>query len=137
MWPSTGTSSAPSETRGSNSGVRAIKTATSTDFLNWTAGSYLDYEDAPWSNFYTNAITPYPRAPHIYLGFPKRFVPTRIVGKRMRRCFRTIGRNCTSPETRKGSNGTGSGPQAAGQPLESGTESPSSGCLGCGPHQQP
>ena len=61
------------------SGVRAIKTATSADFFNWTEGRYLDYEDAPLEHFYTNAITPYPRAPHIYLGFPKRFMPTRIV----------------------------------------------------------
>ncbi len=60
-------------------GVRAIKTATSQNFVDWTEGRWLDYLDAPLEHFYTNAIAPYARAPHIYLGFPKRFVPTRIV----------------------------------------------------------
>ena len=60
-------------------GVRGIKTATSTDFLNWTEGKWLDYQDAPLEHFYTNAITPYFRAPHLYVGFPKRFLPMRVV----------------------------------------------------------
>ena len=60
-------------------GVRAIKTATSQNFVDWSEGRWLDYLDAPLEHFYTNAITAYARAPHIYLGFPKRFVPTRIV----------------------------------------------------------
>ena len=61
------------------SGVRAIKTATSSNFVDWTEGQWLDYSDASLEHFYTNAITPYARAPHIYLGFPKRFVPNRVV----------------------------------------------------------
>ncbi len=59
-------------------GVRAIKTAVSGDFLNWPAPVWLRYtEGTPNEHLYTNAITPYARAPHIFIGFPKRFVPGR------------------------------------------------------------
>lgn len=58
-------------------GIRDIRTCTSPDFVNWTEPEFLQYADhAPTlaSQFYTNAITPYPRAPHLLLGFPARFV---------------------------------------------------------------
>lgn len=58
-------------------GVRTIKTATSRDFLHWTPGEWADYGDAPPEHLYTNATVPYFRAPHIYLAFPKRFLPFR------------------------------------------------------------
>lgn len=58
-------------------GVRTIRRATSKDFRQWTTPVWLRYGDAPMEHLYTNAITPYFRAPHIYLGFPKRFVPDR------------------------------------------------------------
>lgn len=58
-------------------GVRTIKHATSKDFLHWTPGEWADYGDAPIEHLYTNATTPYFRAPQIYLAFPKRFVPWR------------------------------------------------------------
>ncbi|MGQ9731305.1 MAG: hypothetical protein ACUVX8_08500 [Candidatus Zipacnadales bacterium] len=58
-------------------GVRTIRRATSMDFLNWTRPEWLDYGEAPQEHLYTNAVQPYLRAPHLYLGFPKRFVPTR------------------------------------------------------------
>ncbi|MDA1313228.1 MAG: hypothetical protein O2968_07835 [Acidobacteria bacterium] len=58
-------------------GVRTIKTATSKDFIHWTPGEWADYGDAPPENLYTNATIPYFRAPHIYLAFPKRFMPFR------------------------------------------------------------
>ena len=54
--------------------VRAIKRATSSDFINWSKGEWLNYGDAPLEQFYTNAITPYFRAPHLYIGFPMRIV---------------------------------------------------------------
>jgi hypothetical protein len=63
--------------RGFKDGVRDIMVGTSPDFLNWTKPVWLDYGDAPPEHLYTNAITPYLRAPHIYLGFPCRFVPSR------------------------------------------------------------
>jgi hypothetical protein len=60
-------------------GVRTIRRCTSKDFLHWSIPTWLKYGDAPPEHLYTNAITPYFRAPHIYLGFPKRFVPERKV----------------------------------------------------------
>lgn len=60
-------------------GVRTIKHATSKDFLHWTPGEWADYGDAPMEQLYTNAATPYFRAPQIFLAFPKRYVPWRHV----------------------------------------------------------
>lgn len=57
--------------------IRDIMTCTSTDFLNWTDPVWLAYPGAPVEHLYTNQVIPYYRAPHIYMGFPKRFVPTR------------------------------------------------------------
>lgn len=56
-------------------GVRTIKYATSKDFVNWTAGAWADFGDAPAANLYTNASTAYERAPHIYFALPRRFMP--------------------------------------------------------------
>lgn len=53
---------------------RAIKTARSTDFLNWTDATLLDYPGAPPEQLYTNQVQPYDRAPHLLLGFPARYV---------------------------------------------------------------
>jgi len=64
--------------RGFSKGVRAIMTCTSKDFLAWTPPVWLEYpEGTPNEHLYTNQITPYPRAPHILMGFPKRFLPSR------------------------------------------------------------
>jgi len=65
--------------RGFQKGVRAIMTCTSKDFLTWTNPVYLKYVDAPNEHLYTNQITQYYRAPHIFMGFPKRFAPSRRV----------------------------------------------------------
>ena len=63
------------------SGIRDVLTCTSGDFLNWTEPEWLEYPGAPSEHLYTNQIAPYFRAPHVYMGFPKRFVPdhTRVV----------------------------------------------------------
>ena len=58
-------------------GVRTIKIAESTDFLNWTPGEWGDFGNAPLEHLYTNGTSPYFRAPHIFVGFPKRFHPWR------------------------------------------------------------
>ncbi len=58
-------------------GYRSIRRATSPDFLEWTDPVQIDLRDSPNEHLYTNAVTPYFRAPHIYLGFPRRFVPER------------------------------------------------------------
>lgn len=63
--------------RQGRAGKRDIMTCTSADFLNWTKPKFLEYPDAPAEHLYVNQIQPYFRAPHIYLGFPKRFVPSR------------------------------------------------------------
>jgi len=57
--------------------VRSIAVRTSVDFIRWTPLRRLEFGDTPPENLYTNAITPYFRAPHILLGFPKRFRPER------------------------------------------------------------
>ncbi len=56
-------------------GIRDIKTATSDDFFSWSDPDWISYPDAPAEHLYTNGITPYFRAPHIFIGLPKRFVP--------------------------------------------------------------
>lgn len=60
-------------------GIRDIKTCTSEDFIHWTKPQWLDWGQAPPEHLYTNAVTPYFRAPHILIGFPMRFVPHRKV----------------------------------------------------------
>ena len=57
--------------------VRDIMTCTSTDFVHWIEPVWLEYPGAPVEHLYTNQITPYYRAPHLFMGFPKRFVPSR------------------------------------------------------------
>ena len=59
-------------------GHRAIKTATSSDFINWSDAPFLSYEGSPPdTHLYTSQIEPYYRAPHIYVGFPTRFIQNR------------------------------------------------------------
>jgi hypothetical protein len=55
--------------------VRAIRTATSKDFLSWENQADLRYGDAPEEQLYTNAVQPYARAPHLLIGFPTRYEP--------------------------------------------------------------
>jgi hypothetical protein len=58
--------------------VRAVQSNTSTDFLTWTEPVPHKYaEGVPWEHFYTSATVPCPTAPHLFLSFPKRFVPAR------------------------------------------------------------
>jgi len=57
--------------------IRDIARCTSKDFLHWSEPEALRYGDAPREHLYTNAITPYFRAPHVFIGFPCRFVPGR------------------------------------------------------------
>ncbi|MEE3372302.1 MAG: hypothetical protein VX346_23405 [Planctomycetota bacterium] len=70
--------------------TKDVMTATSADFVNWSQPRWLEYSDERWIPFssqpsptspyvqlYTNQIQPYHRAPHIYLGFPTRYVDSR------------------------------------------------------------
>lgn len=57
-------------------GVRAIRTATSKDFVTWENEADLTYtEGTPTEHLYTNAVQKYFRAPHLFVGFPTRFEP--------------------------------------------------------------
>lgn len=55
-------------------GVRAIRTATSDDFIHWDNEADLTYTaGTPTEHLYTNAIQKYFRAPHLFIGFPTRY----------------------------------------------------------------
>ncbi|UCF15022.1 MAG: hypothetical protein JSW59_16560 [Phycisphaerales bacterium] len=58
-------------------GFRGIKTSTSEDFRSWRKPMWLSYGDAPAEHLYTNQIQPYYRSPHIFIGFPTRYIPQR------------------------------------------------------------
>ncbi len=73
----------PSEARVSSDhhgGVRSIRRSVSPDFRSWSPPEFIDMGDSQPEHLYTNAATPYFRAPHIYLMFPRRFV----VGRKLR-----------------------------------------------------
>ncbi len=55
-------------------GYRAIRTATSSNFLDWAHYADLTYKDSPDEHLYTNQVAPYFRAPHILLGLPTRYI---------------------------------------------------------------
>ena len=58
---------------------RTVRYATSKDFIHWTRPALVQF-DVPLSmdeQLYTNGVHPYFRAPHIYIGLPKRFAPFR------------------------------------------------------------
>ncbi len=52
---------------------RDIKTAASKDFLSWPDPDWLNYSPGRVGQLYTNQVSPYYRAPHIFLGFPTRY----------------------------------------------------------------
>jgi hypothetical protein len=56
---------------------RGIKTATSKDFVHWTKPEWVEYPGAPSEQLYTNMVIPYYRAPHLFFGFPARYVERR------------------------------------------------------------
>jgi len=53
---------------------RDIRTCTSKDFVNWSEPKFLEYSQSRTSQLYTNGVIPYYRAPHIFVGFPTRYV---------------------------------------------------------------
>ena len=56
---------------------RDVVTCTSTDFVHWTDPVWLECPGVVKEELYTNAVIPYMRAPHIFLGFPMRYVASR------------------------------------------------------------
>jgi hypothetical protein len=55
-------------------GIRDVRVATSTDFRNWTEPELLRFPGSPDEALYTNQVQPYYRAPHLFVGFPTRYV---------------------------------------------------------------
>ncbi len=64
--------------RGNFEGTRLVNRAVSKDFLHWTDEGPIAFPEGggpqPLAQFYVNQIKPYPRAPHLYIGFPARYV---------------------------------------------------------------
>ncbi len=57
--------------------LRDTATAVSPDLMEWSDLRLLEYPGAPLEEMYTNQVIPYPRAPHIYMGFPARYMENR------------------------------------------------------------
>ncbi len=53
---------------------RDIRTCTSKDFVNWSEPEFLKYSPGRTSQLYTNGVVAYYRAPHVFVGFPTRYV---------------------------------------------------------------
>lgn len=60
-----------------NAGVRDINVCESSDFQNWSEAVQLDFEGSADIPLYVSNATPYYRAPHIFMGFPMRYVEKR------------------------------------------------------------
>lgn len=61
--------------RKSRDGVRDIMMSVSPNFTTWNDPRFLEYGLSEKEHLYTNAIRPYVRAPHLFIGFPTRFQP--------------------------------------------------------------
>jgi hypothetical protein len=57
--------------------IRDIMTCTSKDFINWSEPVFLEYPGTSIVHLYTNMIQPYFRSPHLFIGFPSRFIKER------------------------------------------------------------
>jgi hypothetical protein len=58
--------------------VRAVQSATSTDFVTWSEATQNRYAaGVPAEQFYTNSTLPCPGAEHLLVAFPMRFLPAR------------------------------------------------------------
>ncbi len=54
---------------------RTVGTATAEDFFgDWSEPKLVKYPKGRQAQHYFNVIKPYPRAPHIYIGFPARYI---------------------------------------------------------------
>ncbi len=67
------TANVPNRKEGTPASIRAIRTATSDDLINWAPHTDITYVDSPPEQLYTNQIKPYHRAPHILIGLPTRY----------------------------------------------------------------
>ena len=58
---------------------RHFRLSTSPDFRTWSDPELVEFDHplSPEEQFYTSAMTPYARAPHLLIGFPMRYMPGR------------------------------------------------------------
>ncbi len=56
-----------------NRQIRDVRVIHSTDFKTWTAKKRILFTDTEDYPLYTNNVVPYPRAPHVLVGFPTRY----------------------------------------------------------------
>lgn len=54
--------------------IRDINYVESPDFVHWSEGRIIGHGDAEDVQLYENKIVPYYRAPHMYIGFPTRYL---------------------------------------------------------------
>ena len=54
--------------------IRDIRISEREDYIHWTHPKMIRFDDSYDYQLYANAITPYYRAPHIYVGTPTRYV---------------------------------------------------------------
>ncbi|NLJ41166.1 MAG: hypothetical protein GX352_06110 [Clostridiales bacterium] len=57
-----------------SNGIRDISWCESGDFINWSAPQMLDFGNSPDIPLYSSSITQYYRAPHMFIGFPMRYI---------------------------------------------------------------
>jgi len=62
---------------------RDVRVATSTDFLNWTEGEFIDWKPDRMTQLYTSQVQLYPGAPHLRIGFPMRYLPGRGLASKL------------------------------------------------------
>lgn len=75
-----------------NERVRDVRYIESKDFITWSRPKLLNFGDKEDIPLYTNCVSHYPRAPHIQVGFPTRYIERRewtpafdvLCGKEMR-----------------------------------------------------
>jgi len=66
---------ADTQVEGRARGLRSIRTAASKDLIAWERQADVRFQDSPpEEQLYTNQIKPYPRAPHLLVGFPLRYI---------------------------------------------------------------
>lgn len=53
---------------------RIIRVMRSKDFKNWTGFNEIKFDDDKFYQLYTNNVKQYERAPHIFVGFPTRYI---------------------------------------------------------------
>jgi catechol 2,3-dioxygenase-like lactoylglutathione lyase family enzyme len=81
---------------------RDIMTCTSDDFIHWSKPEFLEYTPGRLTELYTNQIVPYPRAPHIFIGLPARYIAGRGLLTELNRQIARASKRCGTDYTDTG-----------------------------------